>query len=272
MKSELEKKKKKLEVIRKKFQEAYKASTHQESFRSWIQNGNWGIPLSAEELIREGVLPDDAQRRVLQKQKNDIVLKNYFFASLFDKAPFSTEFMCEAHCCLFHQVMYFSGIYRTDDVYLHNTAIKIPPAYIVARKMHEMEEEYNNSPKNVLDILKLNYDIVTTQPFIDGNKTIARTMMNYELLRRGYTPILFSSKKDKESYLLSLENSFAGESLTPFYQFMIDKMFSTAQIAFQVLDGQTPTAMPETEQAPKVITSHEIPVVSTSTEKENQKN
>ena len=257
----IEQKKQKIEHIKEKFKKEYKTSQHKEKFYDWIQEFTWGVPLSLDEFVRNGVSVEIAKEKIEKKKQNDQIFRKYFVQSLVNCAPFSTDFMRELHCCLFHGVLCFSGMYREATVRLNNVAIEVPPASFVSMFMKNMECKYEESQKNVLDVLRLNYDIVVNQPFLDGNKTIARSVLNYELLNRGYCPLLFSSVKDKNNYISSLEKSFNDDNMDYFYDFMLDKMYATAKDSLMILRGNEPRRK---LQIPTKISSHTVSGNSTA--------
>lgn len=58
----------------------------------------------------------------------------------------------------------------------------------------------------------LHFDIIKTQPFEDCNKRLARLLMNWVLMKYGYTPILFNCKNDKYDYIQALRDMDKGKS------------------------------------------------------------
>ena len=238
MSAELEEKKQKLEAKKNAVQEAYKKSAYKEDFHSWIQNSTWGGPLNTGEFRMVGFSEDEIQQKIEQKKQNDASVRELFWNNLSQQAPFSTNFMCQVHKMLYHGIIYFGGMYRFDNVRMDRVAIKPARPEQIYERMKQMEENYRQSPKGVLDILKLNYDIVITQPFIDGNKTLSRTMMNYELLNQGYPPLLFSQPEDKVKYINTLEQSHLTKDLNAFYDFMLSKMQTTLNQSFNILNSR----------------------------------
>ena len=115
--------------------------------------------------------------------------------------------------------------------------------------------------KSVRDMFDLNYDIVVTQPFADGNKSIARTMLNYELMKHGYPPVLFSSAEDKELFITAVEKGYTDNDRTSFYDFMTDKMYSTALQSIHLLHEGPQQPAQECTSKIKVVASHPVNIV-----------
>ena len=151
-----------LEVLKETFQDAYRNSSHQETFHDWIQEYTWGVHLRKEEMTRWGV--DDAQteQRVQQKEQNNQTVRELFFQSIAQKAPFSVDFMCDVHGALFNRVFYGCGFFRTENVHMYNTQIKSPSPWDIFSRVRGMQATYDQSEKGLLDMFNLHYDIIVT--------------------------------------------------------------------------------------------------------------
>lgn len=81
--------------------------------------------------------------------------------------------------------------------------------------MRELIEWYRDEhKKRVLHPVELaallHYKFVRIHPFDDSNGRTARLLMNYELLRSGYPPVVIKSN-DKKNYLFALSKADAGD-------------------------------------------------------------
>lgn len=95
-----------------------------------------------------------------------------------------------------------AGKYRTKNVVISG-AKNIPPKhYEVADLMQELLEEYDSNWADYHPVVRatlLHGEFVKIHPFIDGNGRTARLLLNFELMKNGYTPIIFKNK-DRAKY------------------------------------------------------------------------
>ncbi len=79
--------------------------------------------------------------------------------------------------------------------------------------MNELVEWYNNVADELHPLVAaatLHYRIVRIHPFDDGNGRVARLLMNYHLMKKGFLPVIIKSK-DKTGYLAALAQADAGD-------------------------------------------------------------
>lgn len=96
-----------------------------------------------------------------------------------------------------------SGKYRTENV-LISGAKHIPPKhydldYLMQKLMHEYQKEWHNIHP-VIKATLLHGEFVKIHPFIDGNGRTARLLLNFELMKHGYTPIIIRNDRRAEYY------------------------------------------------------------------------
>jgi hypothetical protein len=85
--------------------------------------------------------------------------------------------------------------------------------------------------------------LVYVHPFIDGNGRTARAIVNLELIRSGYPPIIIK-EKDKTRYRVSLSESDSGGDIRSFFQLMIEKIndsLTGLEMSARKMQGYHPT-------------------------------
>lgn len=97
-----------------------------------------------------------------------------------------------------------SGKYRRENV-LISGAKHIPPKYydldyLMQKLMNEYQKEWHNIHP-VIKATLLHGEFVKIHPFIDGNGRTARLLLNFELMKYGYTPIIIRNDRRAEYYL-----------------------------------------------------------------------
>lgn len=103
-----------------------------------------------------------------------------------------------------------AGRYKETENYLINSEgeeIIFTKPSDVDNKMNELSEHYNNDWKKLTVFeraIKLHMAIINIHPFSDGNGRVARLIMNYELIKNNYPPVLINETQ-KLSYYSIIE-------------------------------------------------------------------
>jgi len=95
-----------------------------------------------------------------------------------------------------------AGKYRTENV-LISGAKHIPPTYIeVPFEMQKLMNKYNqwSDLHPVIRACYLHGEFVKIHPFVDGNGRTARLLLNFELIKNGYPPIVIKNENRAEYY------------------------------------------------------------------------
>ncbi len=96
-----------------------------------------------------------------------------------------------------------AGRYRSENVMISG-AKHIPPKhyeldYLMQKLMKEYQKEWNEYHP-VIKATLLHGEFVKIHPFVDGNGRTARLLLNFELMKYGYTPIIIKNKRRAEYY------------------------------------------------------------------------
>jgi Fic family protein len=96
-----------------------------------------------------------------------------------------------------------AGKYRNENVTISG-ATHIPPNHIIVSElMQKLFAEYDREWNDYHPVIKaclLHGEFVKIHPFIDGNGRTARLILNFELMKYGYTPIVITKDKRAEYY------------------------------------------------------------------------
>lgn len=96
-----------------------------------------------------------------------------------------------------------AGKYRNENVMISG-ASHIPPNHmIISELMQKLFAEYEREWDAYHPVIKaclLHGEFVKIHPFIDGNGRTARLILNFELMKYGYTPIVITKDRRAEYY------------------------------------------------------------------------
>jgi len=91
----------------------------------------------------------------------------------------------------------YAGVYREEQVFISGAKHVPPTALLIQEKMEEMMDWYRNEGSNLYTIQRgamLHAIFVGVHPFIDGNGRTARLLLNLELMKDGYPPVIIKVK------------------------------------------------------------------------------
>lgn len=131
-----------------------------------------------------------------------------------------------------------AGKYRTENV-LISGAKHIPPKHFVVNAlMQQMIEEYRtewNSFHPVVRSTLLHGEFVKIHPFIDGNGRTARLLLNFELIKSGYTPIIIRNDQ-RAAYYDVLDLAHNTMNYGPFIKMVADLVIESEELWLSVLE------------------------------------
>src|SRR5699024_5481396 len=140
------------------------------------------------------------------------------------KEILSERLIKELHAIILHGIdQSNAGVYRKHNVMISG-ASHTPPSHIeVPQLMTDLIVWYNK--KTELHPLEkaamLHSKFVSIHPFIDGNGRTSRLLMNLELIKTGYLPIIIE-KEQRFKYYEILDIAAVEENYIPLIQFVAD--------------------------------------------------
>jgi Fic family protein len=120
------------------------------------------------------------------------------------------------------------------------TLFKYAEPHDVPQKMKGLMEWYHQAASEhhpALVAAQLHYDFVCIHPFDDGNGRVARLLMNYHLLRRGFQPVIIKSA-DKRNYFAALQRADVGD-WEAFARYIGEQMVWSLDLAIQAAKGES---------------------------------
>jgi Fic family protein len=108
--------------------------------------------------------------------------------------------------------------------------------------MNELIEWYRKESENpethpLFLAALFHYRFIRIHPFDDGNGRIARLIMNYVLMRKGFPPVIIRSE-DKANYLFALRKADSGD-LEAFVQYVGEQLIRALQLSIKAAKGES---------------------------------
>jgi len=117
-----------------------------------------------------------------------------------------------------------AGKYRLENVIISG-ANHIPPQYTeVPELMNKLVESYNTEWQSLHPIVRACYlhgEFVKIHPFVDGNGRTARLLLNFELMKYGYSPVIIKME-DRSNYYDVLDKGALTHDYTDFIKLVMD--------------------------------------------------
>jgi len=96
-----------------------------------------------------------------------------------------------------------AGKYRTENVVISGAKHIPPKFYEINHLMQKLISEYNHDWKDYHPVVRatlLHGEFVKIHSFIDGNGRTSRLLLNLELMKKGYTPIVIKNENRAKYY------------------------------------------------------------------------
>lgn len=132
-----------------------------------------------------------------------------------------------------------AGVYRQENVVISG-AQHLPPHFLeIPPAMKKLITWYQNSDElhPVKRAAKLHVDFVGIHPFVDGNGRTSRLLMNFELLRSGYLPVIISVEQ-RFDYYEALDAAHTSGDYSSFFELVARLEKQTLERYLFILSGK----------------------------------
>lgn len=131
-----------------------------------------------------------------------------------------------------------AGRYRSIPVRISGSRVILPNYMKVPTLMKRFIPSLQSSDLHPVELATFaHYQLVSIHPFSDGNGRTARLLMNLILLQNGYPPAIIN-KRQRESYIASLEHAQLGGSRNAFDQLIAKAVERSLDIYLKTLKGE----------------------------------
>lgn len=119
-----------------------------------------------------------------------------------------------------------AGVYRKENVLISGATHNPPDFMLVPDQMEQLLMWYHGEGQS-LHVVKraaiLHVDFVKIHPFVDGNGRTARLLLNLELMKHGYPPLIIR-KEERLKYYNALDKAHTTDDYNDFYQMVVDAL------------------------------------------------
>lgn len=130
-----------------------------------------------------------------------------------------------------------AGRYRMENVVISGAKHIPPKHYEINNLMQELIEEYHNNWVAYHPVVRaalLHGEFVKIHPFIDGNGRTSRLLLNFELMKNGYTPIIIKNE-DRAKYYEALDIAHTTMNYEPFIKLVSELVIESEELWLSVL-------------------------------------
>lgn len=111
-----------------------------------------------------------------------------------------------------------TGIYRNQQVFIAGAKHTPPAHYLIQEKMEQMMNWYEHQGTHLHPVERgatLHAIFVGIHPFVDGNGRVSRLLMNLELMKDGFPPVIIKVE-NRLSYYEALDKAHTTEDYCDF--------------------------------------------------------
>jgi len=218
-------------------------SLHEKLIVEWTYNSNAiegnTLTLSETKVVLEGItIGGKSMVEHLETiNHRDAIL---FIEDLIsNKEPLSEWNIKNIHALILKEIDNINvGKYRTENVVISGARHIPPKHYEVGDLMQKLMAEYQNEWKVFHPVVRaalLHGEFVKIHPFIDGNGRTSRLLLNFELMKNGYTPIIIKNE-ERAKYYDVLDLAHTTMNYEPFIKLVSELVIESEKLWLSVLD------------------------------------
>jgi len=131
-----------------------------------------------------------------------------------------------------------AGRYRDVPVRISGSSVVLPNFRKIPDLMKDFVGNLNASNSHAAELAsEAHYQLVTIQPFVDGNGRTARLLMNLILMMHGYPPAIIKPQ-NRFAYISALETAQLGGSKDPHEKMIFQAVDKSLDLYLRAVQGQ----------------------------------
>jgi Fic family protein len=131
----------------------------------------------------------------------------------------------------------YAGVYRDQQVFIAGAQHTPPPHFRIQEEMDILMEWFNGEAQYLHPIeraAKLHAIFVGIHPFVDGNGRTSRLLLNLELMKAGYPPIIFKIQ-NRLAYYEALDTAHTTNNCNDFIRLTASEVEDSLNLYLSVL-------------------------------------
>lgn len=130
----------------------------------------------------------------------------------------------------------YAGVYRDQQVFISGATHTPPPPLKIQEQMDGLMDWYDEEARELHPIVRgsmLHVIFVGIHPFIDGNGRTSRLLLNLELMKAGYPPIIIRVE-NRLSYYNALDKAHTTEDYEDFIELVAKEVEASLDLYLSV--------------------------------------
>lgn len=189
-------------------------SLHEKLFLEWTYNSNAiegnTLTINETKVVLEGITVGGKTMREHLEVINHRDAISYVEDVVHKEEPFSEWQIKNLHRLVLKSIDdSYAGVYRDQQVFISRAVHTPPPPYKIQEEIDALMLWYDGEAQSLHPIVRgamLHAIFVGNHPFIDGNGRTSRLLLNLELMKSGYPPIIIRVE-NRLAYYNTLDNA-----------------------------------------------------------------
>lgn len=131
----------------------------------------------------------------------------------------------------------YAGVYRDQQVLIAGAAHTPPAHYLIKEQMEQLIKWYEEKGKDLHPVVRgtmLHVIFVGIHPFIDGNGRTSRLLLNLELMKEGFPPVIIKVE-NRLAYYEALDKAHTLKNYDDFIELVVKEVEDSLDLYLSVL-------------------------------------
>lgn len=128
-----------------------------------------------------------------------------------------------------------AGRYRRENVLIAGADHRPPDFLHIPEQMTALVQAYQQFSGHPIErAARLHVDFVKIHPFVDGNGRTARLLMNFDLMKAGFLPVIFQAA-ERLAYYEALDKAHTQNDYQDFFRLSVEAEIKAFKTVFSLL-------------------------------------